>query len=126
MINPEDYSLTTDGIKLLQLGERRDPQPYLNELARLFLINANYLDIVTIIQSLNDRYSGFSSVSEFKNYLVEEIIHQKLATPSTNVMRDLQDIPRILRDLNIISDWKRVGLVYRHVVNWKHVLSVIS
>jgi hypothetical protein len=126
VINPDDYSLTSDGIKILQLGERRDKQPFLNELARLFLINANYLDIVTIIQALNDRHSGFTSVSQFKNLLVQEIINQKLATPNTNVMRDLQDIPRILRDLNIISDWQQVGLASRHVINWKHVLSVIS
>jgi len=126
VINPEDYSLTNDGIRLLQLGERRDHQPYLNELAKCFLINANYLDIVTIIQSLNDKYSGFTSVSNFKTQLVNEIIRQKLATPNTNVMRDLQDIPRILRDLDIISDWQQVGLANRYVVNWKHILSVIS
>lgn len=126
LINPNDYSLTSDGIKLLQLGELRDKQPFLNELAKLFLINANYLAIVTIIQSLNDKYSGFSSVVEFKNHLVEEILNQKLATSNTNVMRDLQDIPRILRELNILSDWKQIGLVYRYVVNWKYVLSLIS
>jgi len=126
LINPNDYSLTDDGIRLLQLGELRDKQPFLNELAKLFLINANYLDIITIIQSLNDKYSGFSSVPEFKNLLIAEIINQKLATTSTNVMRDLQDIPRILRDLNILSDWKQIGLAHRYIINWKHVLSVIS
>ncbi len=126
LINPSDYSLTSDGIRLFQLGELRDKQPFMNELAKLFLVNANYLDIVTIIQSLNDKYSGFSSVVEFKNHLIEEIINQKLATSNTNVMRDLQDIPRILRDLNILSEWKQVGLVYRYVVNWKYILSLIS
>lgn len=124
LINPNDYSLTSDGIRLLQLGELHDKQPFMNELAKLFLINANYLDIVTIIQSLNDKYSGFSSVVEFKNHLIDEIINQKLATSNTNVMRDLQDIPRILRDLNIISDWMRMGLVNRYIINWKYILSV--
>lgn len=126
LINPNDYSLTEDGFRLLQLGELRDKQPFINELAKMFLINANYLDIVTIIQSLNDRYSGFDSVSQFKNLLVEEIINQKLATQATNVMRDLQDIPRILRDLNILSDWRSVGLAHRYIINWKYILSVIS
>ena len=126
LINPNDYSLTNDGIRLLQLGELRDKQPFINELAKLFLVNANYLDIVTIIQSLNDKHSGFSSVVEFKNRLIEEILNQKLATSNTNVMRDLQDIPRILRDLNVLSDWTQIGLAYRYVVNWKYVLSVIS
>ena len=126
VINPNDYSLTEDGFRLLQLGELRDKQPFLNELAKLFLINANYLDIVTIIQSLNDRHSGFTSVSQFKSLLVEDIINQKLATQGTNVMRDLQDIPRVLRDLNVLSSWKRIGLAHRYVVNWKYVLSVIS
>lgn len=41
-------------------------------------------------------------------------------------MRDLQDILRILRELNIMSKWKKLGLVYRYVINWKYVLSVIS
>lgn len=126
LINTNDYSLTSDGIKLLQLGELQNKQPFMNELAKMFLINANYLDIVTLIQSLNDKYSGFSSVTEFKNHLVREIINHKLATPNTNVMRDLQDIPRILRELNILSKWRRVGLAHRYVVNWKYVLSVIS
>ena len=126
VINPNDYSLTDDGFRLLQLGELRDKQPFLNQLAKLFLINANYLDIVTIIQSLNDKHTGFTSVSQFKNLLAEEIIKQKLATEGTNVMRDLQDIPRILGDLNILGGWRRIGLVRRYVVDWKYVLSVIA
>lgn len=126
VINPHDYSLTEDGFRLQQLGELQDKQPFLNELAKLFLENANYLDIVTIIQSLNDRHSGFTSVSQFKNLLVEEIVNQKLATQGTNVMRDLQDIPRVLRDLNILSKWTRIGLARRYVVNWKYILSVIK
>lgn len=126
VINPNDYSLTEDGFRILQLGELPDKQPFLNELARLFLINANYLDIVTIIQSLNDNYSGFDSVSQFKNLLSEEIINQKLATEGTNVIRDLQDIPRILRDLNILSTWKSIGLAHRYTINWRNVLSVIT
>ena len=126
VINPHDYSLTEDGFRLRQLGELRDKQPFLNELAKLFLVNANYLDIVTIIQSLNDKHSGFTSVSQFKNLLVKEIINQKLATQGTNVMRDLQDIPRILRDLNILTEWKRIGLARRYVVNWKYILSLIK
>jgi len=65
-------------------------------------------------------------VVEFKKHLVDEIIKQKLATSKTNVIRDLQDIPRILRDLNILSDWTQIGLAYRYVVNWKYLLSLIS
>jgi hypothetical protein len=124
LINPQDYSLTEHGFRLLQLGDLSDKQPYMNELARSFLINANFLDIVTLIQTLNDKYSGFSSVSEFKELLVKEIYDEKLATKGTNVMRDLQDIPRILKDLNIISDWMRMGLVNRYIINWKYILSV--
>jgi hypothetical protein len=40
-------------------------------------------------------------------------------------MRDLQDIPRILRDLDIISEWKKYGFNYRYNINWKRVLSLI-
>ena len=126
VINPNDYSLTEEGFRFLRLGELQDKQPFLDELARLFLINCNYLDIVTIIQSLHDEYSGFASVTEFKNRLVGKIHNQKLATQGTDVMRDLQDIPRILRQLNILSKWTKIGLAYRYVVNWKYILSVIT
>jgi len=90
------------------------------------LVNANFLDILTIIQSLNDEHIGFSSVSEFKERLVKRMMEEKLATEQTNVMRDLQDIPRILKDLNLLSDWKQYGLAYRYSINWKNVLSIIS
>lgn len=124
LVNLQDYSLTEDGFRLLQLGDLSDKQPYMSELARCFLINANFLDIVTLIQTLNDQYSGFSSVSEFKGLLIKKIYEEKLATKGTNVMRDLQDIPRILRELNIISSWIKIGLVKRYTINWKYILSV--
>jgi len=126
IINPYDYSLTEEGFRLLQLGELPDKRPFLNMLARLFLINANYLDIVTIIQTLNDKYLGFTSASEFNRLLAEEIINQKLATPRTNVERDLRDVLRILRELNILSRWRRIGRAHRYVVNWQYLLSIIK
>jgi hypothetical protein len=126
LVNLNDYSLSEDGFRLLQLGRLPNKEPYLNELARCFLLRANYLDIITLIQSLNDEYNGFNSVSQFKEYLTRKMIEEKLATEKTNVIRDLQDIPRILRDLNIISKWRKFGLVYRYSVNWKYVLSLIK
>jgi len=126
LVNLDDYSLTEDGSRLLQLGNLSNKEPYMNELAQCFLINANFLDILTIIQNLNDEHIGFSSVSEFKERLVKKMIDEKLATEKTNVMRDLQDIPRILKDLNLLSDWKQYGLAYRYSINWKNVLSIIG
>jgi len=126
LVNLNDYSLTEDGFRLLQLGDLPNKEPYLNELARCFLINANYLDIIAVIQSLNDEYTGFSSSSQFKDYLTKKMVGEKLATEKTNVMRDLQDIPRILRDLNMMSEWKKQGLIYRYNINWKYVLSLIK
>jgi hypothetical protein len=125
LVNLDDYSLTEDGFRLLQLGALSDKKPYLDELARCFLLNANYIDILTIIQNLNDKHIGFNSVQDFKEKLSKKIIDEKLATENTNVMRDLQDIPRILRDLDIISEWKKYGINYRYNINWKRVLSLI-
>lgn len=125
LVNLDDYSLTEDGFRLLQLGALPDKKPYLDELARCFLLNANYIDILTIIQNLNDEHIGFNSVQDFKEKLSKKIIEEKLATEDTNVIRDLQDIPRILRDLDIISEWKKYGLNYRYNINWKRVLSLI-
>jgi len=107
------------------LGALPDKKPYVDELARCFLLNANYLDILTIIQKLNDEYIGFTSVQDFKERLAEIMIEEKLATERTNVIRDLQDIPRILKDLNVLSDWKKYGLNYRYNINWKRVLTII-
>jgi len=45
VINPNDYSLTEEGFRLLQLGELQDPQPFLNELAKLFLVKVICLKI---------------------------------------------------------------------------------
>ncbi|MEM4713834.1 MAG: hypothetical protein QXQ61_04710, partial [Candidatus Bathyarchaeia archaeon] len=125
LLNIDDYSLTEDGFRLLQLGALPDKKPYLDELARCFLLNANYIDILTIIQNLNDEHIGFNSVQDFKEKLSKKIIEEKLATEGTNVIRDLQDIPRILRDLDIISEWKKYGFNYRYNINWKRVLSLI-
>lgn len=125
LINLDDYSLTEDGFRLLQLGTLTDKKPYIDELTRCFLLNANYLDIITIIQKLNDEYIGFTTVQDFKEKLAEIIIEEKLATERTNVLRDLQDIPRILKDLNILSDWKKYGLNYRYNIDWKRVLTII-
>jgi hypothetical protein len=125
LVNLDDYSLTEDGFRLLQLGALPDKKPYLDELARCFLLNANYIDILTIIQNLNDEHIGFNSVQDFKEKLSKKIIEEKLATEGTNVIRDLQDIPRILRDLDIISEWKKYGFNYRYNINWKRVLSLI-
>lgn len=105
LVNIDDYSLTEDGFRLLQLGNQPNKEPYLKELARCFLINANYIDIVTLIQSINDKHTGFTSIQEFKECLAKAMVNEKLATEKTNLMRDLQDIPRILRDLNIIGEW---------------------
>lgn len=125
LVNLDDYSLTEDGFRLLQLGTLPDKRPYFDELARCFLLNANYLDILTLIQSLNDENIGFNSVQEFKEKLAKMIIREKLATKGTNVIRDLQDIPRILKDLKILSGWKKYGFNYRYNINWKRVLALI-
>jgi hypothetical protein len=127
LININDYSLTEDGFRLLQLGDLPDKKPYLDELARCFLINANYLDILTLIQELNDKYRGFKTVTQFKEVLAQKIIEEKLATEKTNVIRDLQDIPRILRDLDILSGWRMFELGYgQYVINWKRALAILG
>jgi len=125
LVNLDDYSLTEYGFRLLQLGALPDQKPYLDELARCFLLNANYLDIITLIQKLNDEHIGFSSVQDFKEKLAKAMIEEKMATERTDVIRDLQDIPRILKDLGILTDWKKYGLNYRYNINWKRVLSLI-
>ncbi|MBS7616186.1 hypothetical protein KEJ45_03180 [Candidatus Bathyarchaeota archaeon] len=126
LVNLDDYSLTENGFRLLQLGTLPDEKPYIDELARCFLLNANYIDIITLIQRLNDEHVGFTSVQDFKEKLAKAMVEEKMATERTDVIRDLQDIPRILKDLNIITEWKKYGFNYRYNINWKRVLSLIK
>jgi hypothetical protein len=118
----EDMSLTKNGLTLLQLGASKNKDLYIKELTRCFLVNANYIDILSLIQELNNKYNAFISVGKFKELLAKKIIEEKLATENTNVMRDLQDILRILRDLGVITEWSTVGhLGGRFNINLKKV-----
>lgn len=114
------WRLTKEGLSLLQLGHD-DVRAFQNELTKCFLLRANYLDILGLIQELNDRRGGFVSVAKFKEELAKAMIKDKLATPQTNVLRDLQDILRILKELGLIGEWEKFGLGGRFSVRWKRV-----
>lgn len=120
-----DCHLTNDGVSLLKTGNISLGEPYMNKLAKQFLINGNFIDVLTVMQELNNKHNGFDSVNEFKNQVEKQMIEEKLATEKTNIIRDLQDIPRILHDLNLISEWKKSGLVYKYNINWKRIVAVI-
>jgi hypothetical protein len=120
-----DWTLTRGGVALLQFG-RSSKNMYGKELTRCFLVSANYIDILTLIQELNNKHVGFRSVDAFKEALKGAILREKLATEQTNIRRDLQDILRILRELNLITDWEKVGLVGRHNVNWKTIIPLLK
>jgi hypothetical protein len=120
-----DWGLTRTGVTLLQFGHS-NKELYVKELTRCFLINANYIDILTLIQELNNKQSGFSNVRKFKKVLEKAIIKEKLATPQTNVERDLQDVLRILRELDLITGWEKIGLAGRFNVNWKKIVPFLK
>ncbi len=121
-----DLSLTEKGFYLLQVGRSRNKKLYLSELTRCFLINANYLELLALIQRLNDIYTAFSTVKKFKMLLAKEILKEKLATTQTNIMRDLQDIPRILKELGLINDWQKHGFGYRYTINWDKITKLLK
>ncbi|MCX7908594.1 MAG: hypothetical protein N2560_03640 [Ignavibacteria bacterium] len=94
---------------------------------KLFLLEGNYIDIVGIIQMLNDKYDVFESVNHFDRLLSEEIIKEKLATKNTNIIRDLRDIRRILKELDILSSWKKIdNRVGKFTINWNKIIHFIK
>jgi len=120
-----DWSLTRSGISLLQFG-RSNKELYMKELTKCFLINANYIDILTMIQELNNQQSKFSNVGVLKKILENKIIKEKLATPKTNVERDLQDILRILKELDLITSWEKIDNGGRFNVNWRKIVPFLK
>jgi len=126
LIDPASFTLTYEGEKLLKYYNS-SKELYERELTRKFLVEANYVDILALIQKLNDKYITFSSVNEFKRKLADEIIKEKLAPEETNVYRDLQDILRILRKLGLISSWKRGRALVggRYEVFWDKVVKIL-
>jgi len=123
LINPDDYSLTEEGFRLLRLGESKS---FMDELTKCFLLNANYIDIIVLIQEIVDEYGSFSTKSEFKDLLVQRIYDEKLATKDTNVGRDIQDILRLLRrDLKLIKE-NKVGSKWTYTISWRYIISLIK
>jgi len=117
-----DLSLTDKGFFLLQLGRLKNKKPYLTELTKCFLFNANYISLLALMQKLNDEYGSFSTIDHFKNLLKNGIIKEKLATPQTNVIRDLQDILRILKELELIGKWSK----YKYTINWHKIVELLK
>lgn len=92
-----------------------------------FLIDGNYIDIIGIIQELNDEYDSFESTNFFVDLLSKKILQEKLATRRTNVKRDLRDIIRIFKELEIISSWKRFNNKKgKYFILWKNILNLIK
>lgn len=63
----------------------------------------------------------------FVDLLSKKILQEKLATRRTNVKRDLRDIIRIFKELEIISSWKRFNNKKgKYFILWKNILNLIK
>lgn len=127
LINLNDYKLQKNADELLLYGDNENWSSFNHLLTKYFLIDGNYIDIIALIQELNDLKFQFSSVNEFRELLCSKIFEEKLASGGTDVNRDLNDILRILRELNILSDWTKVNMFGgKYNVIWKNVLPYIK
>jgi hypothetical protein len=127
LINNSDYSILPNGSELLVIGAKEDWLSLDKLVAKLFLIDGGFIDIVALIQELNDLRYNFPSVDEFKKTLSAKILEEKLATPRTNVHRDLPDVFRILQKLDLITEWIKVDLLGgRFNVKWKNILPFVK
>lgn len=120
------YQILPLGLELLSI-EKNKTDNIQDFFRRLFLLEGNYIDIVGIIQELNDNYGNFQDKEMFKELLKEAIIAEKLATQDTDVKRDLQDILRIIKELEIFGKWKTSntkGGMY--LINWRKILPLVK
>lgn len=120
------YEILPLGIELLSI--KSDNKSKIKEqIRKIFLIEGNYIDIVGLIQEISDTYEFFEDRTLFKKCLEKAILSDKLASKDTNVRRDLQDILRILKELEIIGDWKQTGTQGgRYPIIWKNILHLIK
>ncbi|MCX7879716.1 MAG: hypothetical protein N2517_03555 [Ignavibacteria bacterium] len=52
---------------------------------------------------------------------------EKLASQTTNVERDITDILRILRELEVLGDWKKIGpLGGKYPIIWRNLLQFVK
>lgn len=118
------YQITPLGKELLTI-ELKEEEKLRNFFRKLFLIEGNYIDIVAIIQQLNEQYS-FESIKNFKEKIVETIRKEKMAGANTNIERDLNDIIRILKELEVLQFIKNPtnGKFFR--INWNKILHFIK
>ncbi len=120
------YDILPLGIELLSI-EPENKNKIKELIRKIFLIEGNYIDIVGLIQEVNDAYESFENRAIFNKHLEEAILLDKLASKDTNVKRDLKDILGILKELEIIGGWKKVGVQGgKYPVIWKNIIHFVK
>lgn len=127
LFNFKENELLKNGIELIQIGDKNNKEMLLEFGRKLFLIDGNFIDIVAIIQELNEDEYSYNNIHTFKKALTDKIITEKLATETTNVNRDLQDILRILHNLDVLKHNKKRTLFNTpYSINWKSLIPFIK
>jgi len=78
------------------------------------LNEGNYKSIVLIIDEERKKLKRNFRVNELKNRVAIRLVDEKLSRTRESAKRDLEDIFRILRDLEILDD--------DYFVNWRNVI----
>lgn len=74
----------------------------------------NYKSIVLIIDEERKKLKRNFRVNELKDRVAVRLVDEKLSRTEKSAKRDLEDIFRILRDLEILDD--------DYFVNWRNVI----
>jgi len=105
-----NFKLTKEGYDL----SLYDDNTFKNKIKSLFLNEGNYKSIVLIIDEERKKLKRNFRVNELKNRVAIRLVDEKLSRTRESAKRDLEDIFRILRDLEILDD--------DYFVNWRNVI----
>ena len=123
----QQNEILQNGRELIEIGDKNDEELFKEYGRKLFLIDGNFIDIIAIIQEMNEEYQHWSDINSFKKELSGRIVSEKLASESTNVMRDLQDIPRIMIQLDVLHHHTKSSLFNQpYSINWKKLIPLIK
>ncbi len=127
LFNFKENIILENGLEIIDIGNKNNEEMLKEYGRKLFLIDGNYIDIIALIQEINDEHTNWNDVNEFKEELSCRVVNEKLATEKTNVIRDLQDILRILMQLDVLHHSKKNSLFNPlFIINWKKLIPFIK
>ncbi|MEO0224782.1 MAG: hypothetical protein ABIL76_06810 [candidate division WOR-3 bacterium] len=107
-----NFKLTRTGYDLFLSIE--DESNFKNRIKFLFLNEGNFKDIILIIDEQRKKLVEGFKVEKLRELVAERLENEKLSRSKESAKRDLNDIFRLLKDLEILDE--------NYFINWKNVI----